>query len=335
VLVYDAARQRVVMFGGRSGTTTLGDTWEWDGASWTQMFPAHSPAPRFDAVAAYDAKRQRIVLFGGQTLNPATQDTWEYDGVDWTQRAPTTVPPARRGAAAAYDANRGRVILFGGTNGTTALNDTWEWTGTNWLAVTTTGTPAARFGARMAFDSTNQYVVMFGGSTGDTHTYTLVGTTWTDRGSTAGPSTGDEANGMAFHAERGRVVVWGGVAGSSFEWNGTTWATISGSTPTTPPSARAGALFDYDTSARTLRLYGGDWFNPPNMDNTYTNVYSYNGSGYALQASSGRTGDRTAAMAYDSVANKLVTFGGANGNPPAGTAVDTTWAWSAATGWRS
>ena len=70
---------------------------------------------------------------------------------------------------------------------------------------------AARAGARMAFDSTNRYVVMFGGNVADTHTYTFDGTNWTDRGATAGPTSGADANGMAFDANVGKVVVWEGL----------------------------------------------------------------------------------------------------------------------------
>src|SRR5262245_30525319 len=33
-LAYDSLRGRTVLFGGTAGAVTLGDTWEWDGASW-------------------------------------------------------------------------------------------------------------------------------------------------------------------------------------------------------------------------------------------------------------------------------------------------------------
>ena len=38
-MAYDGARHVIVMFGGRSGSTLLGDTWTWDGANWTQLHP--------------------------------------------------------------------------------------------------------------------------------------------------------------------------------------------------------------------------------------------------------------------------------------------------------
>ena len=65
-MVFDAARSRVVLFGGaRSSTATLfNDTWEWDGKHWTQR-QGIGPAARAFAAMAYDSTRQRAVLFVG------------------------------------------------------------------------------------------------------------------------------------------------------------------------------------------------------------------------------------------------------------------------------
>ncbi|HEX5062779.1 MAG TPA: DUF4215 domain-containing protein [Kofleriaceae bacterium] len=261
VLAYDAARQRVVMFGGHSGTTTFGDTWEWDGISWTQLFPAHSPPGRYDAAAAYDPKRHRVVLFGGTTLatGAATQDTWEWDGIDWTQRSPATVPSGRSGAAMAFHPTRGNLVMFGGTNGVTPNNETWEWTGSNWAVVSPSGPPGARAGARMAIDPINKYVVMFGG-TADTNTYTLSFNTttsvwsWATIATGAGPTTGYAAVGMAFDTERAKVTLWGGVNNNTYTWSGATWTLVTGTTPTSP---RGEITMTYDIARKQIVLFGG------------------------------------------------------------------------------
>jgi hypothetical protein len=44
-LNYDAARGRLVLFGGRGDGGVTGDTWEWDGA-WRQWTPAPAPPAR-------------------------------------------------------------------------------------------------------------------------------------------------------------------------------------------------------------------------------------------------------------------------------------------------
>jgi hypothetical protein len=87
-MTYDSNRQRVVLFGGRAGTSVVfNDTWEWDGEYWTQMNDL-GPSPRSGHTLVYDSIRQRTVCFGGLSniSDPASAfgDTWEWDGQDWT-----------------------------------------------------------------------------------------------------------------------------------------------------------------------------------------------------------------------------------------------------------
>jgi hypothetical protein len=64
-VAYDPDRQRVVLYG--SNSDPVRDTWEWDGATWTQVNPPGN-SPRVDwAAMAYDQARKRQVLFGGVT----------------------------------------------------------------------------------------------------------------------------------------------------------------------------------------------------------------------------------------------------------------------------
>src|SRR5947208_10664444 len=80
-IVYDAARNQVVLFGGSGSNGYLDDTWTWDGTNWTQKFPANKPAVRANHGIAYDAARQQIVLFGGEDSSGGFQlnDTWLWD----------------------------------------------------------------------------------------------------------------------------------------------------------------------------------------------------------------------------------------------------------------
>ena len=77
-MAYDAARGRVVLFGGIVEMVTyVADTWEWDGASmtWTAHTPAISPAPRGRHGMAFDPGRKRVVMTGGQTVEQVAD--WE------------------------------------------------------------------------------------------------------------------------------------------------------------------------------------------------------------------------------------------------------------------
>jgi cysteine-rich repeat protein len=337
VLVYDAARKRVVMFGGWTPSGNQGDTWEWDGVSWTQMRPVHSPAPRLAAAAAYDPKRKRIVMFGGYRLNygdPA-QDTWEYDGVDWTPITPVgTLPANRAGAAMTYDANLGLVLMFGGAGsasvGTPYFQDTWTWNGTAWALLDPATKPAVRAGARMVFDSTNKYVVMYGGEPlsgqADDNTWTWNGSNWTDRGNANGPGTGYYANGMAFDAQVGRVTQWSGATSATYEWNGATlsWTAISQTTAT----GRTHVTMAYDAARKQIVMFGGGGaittFPRPNtvLSDTWLRTGS---AAWTQPAAFAEPPARyRSATAYDPIRKKVVLFGGQSN---ATTMLNDTWEW--------
>ena len=155
-MAYDAATGTRVLFGGASiNSSTLGDTWTWDGSTWTQQARAVSPSPRWTASMAYDAATAAVVLFGGCCGASSTlHDTWTWDGSTWTKQALATRPPDRAIASMAYDAATGTVVLFGGEKKYLQLpmsSVTWTWDGTTW----TRQPPAASLTAR----STRQWLM--------------------------------------------------------------------------------------------------------------------------------------------------------------------------------
>ena len=77
-MAYDAATGTVVLFGGDVGVHHfLGDTWTWDGSTWTKQAPKTSPPARHSASMAYDAATGTVVLFGGQG-GVFLGDTWTW-----------------------------------------------------------------------------------------------------------------------------------------------------------------------------------------------------------------------------------------------------------------
>jgi hypothetical protein len=169
-LAYDAGRADVVLFGGEGpGATSLGDTWTWDGTSWSQAQPAGSPSARGFLVVAYDVARGETVLFGGHAaFQSSMSDTWTWNGNTWTQKAPATSPPARSSSGMAADTIRSQLILFGGVQQTAGpvFDDTWAWNGVDWSLQSLTVHPSARTDHGMAYDAARGQVVLFGGSSG-------------------------------------------------------------------------------------------------------------------------------------------------------------------------
>jgi hypothetical protein len=182
-MAYDASSGQVVLFGGEAftanGVDFVGDTWTWNGTTWTQQTPAMSPPARGYAVMAYDATSGQELLFGGESNGtgfPFLNDTWTWNGTTWTQLSPATSPPLTGQAVMAYDANSGQELLFGGVNsgGTNVLGDTWTWDGTTWTQQTPVTSPEVRFSAAMAYDASSGQVVLFGGE----GTSSILGDTW-------------------------------------------------------------------------------------------------------------------------------------------------------------
>jgi hypothetical protein len=89
-MAYDEAHGQVVLFGGNQnfiGGRVLGDTWTWDGSTWTRQFPETRPSRRAAVGMAYDAARGEIVLFGGWSYEAVFAETWTYDGTTWTNES--------------------------------------------------------------------------------------------------------------------------------------------------------------------------------------------------------------------------------------------------------
>jgi hypothetical protein len=265
-MAYDVADGRVVLFGGGTGNGgfPFGDTWTWDGNTWTRSHPEHSPSARGGTQMAYDAADGQVVLFGGDSSVGRQNDTWTWDGTDWTQRHPAHSPPVRQDAGIAYDAADGRVVLFGGLDlGGHHLGDTWTWDGTDWTQQHPAHQPGPRTEQAMAYDDADGRVVLFGGFSshdlGDTWTWD--GTDWTRQHPAHAPHRRFGA-GLAYDAANSGVVLFGGwgctcqdfdVRGDTWTWNGTDW-TPAGRAHS--PQPRADARMAYAADGRVL-LFGG------------------------------------------------------------------------------
>jgi hypothetical protein len=85
---WDPSSQRVIAFGGErviNDTAPFGDTWAWDGTTWTELHPAHSPSPRIVHGLVYDEIHHDLLLYGGTDNTNYPQDTWAWTGDDWKQ----------------------------------------------------------------------------------------------------------------------------------------------------------------------------------------------------------------------------------------------------------
>lgn len=276
-MAYDPLHLQTVLFGGADalGSTVYGDTWLWDGNTWSPTTPANSPSARRMSAMAYDATRQQEVLFGGEdATNALTGDTWVWDGSNWTQKNPASAPSARRFHAMAYDALHQQLVLFGGitaVSGTiVVVGDTWVWDGSNWTQMSPSTSPSARSGHVMAYDTARQRVVLFGGVGGLASNSTIFGDTWVWDGSNwtqETPATSPPAREVAvmtYDDTNQRSLLFGGttspiassstILGDTWAWDGTNWTQLM---PAASPPARINAQLAYDSAHEQAILFGG------------------------------------------------------------------------------
>ncbi len=288
-IAYDSTHKQVVLFGGGNDNngangTFLNDTWVWDGANWTQIFPQTSPPARAEHSMAFDSAHGQVVLFGGdgQNLNPLN-DTWVWDGANWTQKLPLASPSTRFASAMAYDSAHGQVVLFGGVanlvagdNTPTLFNDAWAWDGSNWTQKFPQVSPPVRLGHSMAYDSTRSRVVLFGGADengnalGDTWVWD--GSNWTQESPKASPPARGFAA-MAYDSIHDQSILFGGAGATSlllvdtWLWDGTNWTQES---PLAQPPGRITPAMAYDSPRGQAVLFGGIETNQGLFGDTWT-----------------------------------------------------------------
>lgn len=129
-LGYDAARNRIILFGGRSGGP-LNDTWAFDleTRTWQPLATGDvsRPPARFSMVAGMDATRNRFLIATGQG-DGFFNDVWSFDLLtdSW---APVAVqggpPPARYGSAGGIATNGAAFYLSHGFTDQGRFDDTW------------------------------------------------------------------------------------------------------------------------------------------------------------------------------------------------------------------
>jgi hypothetical protein len=311
-MVYDAARQRIVVFGGY-----LADVLELTGNSWSRVLETVWPPVQDAHSMAYDSDRDVVFMYGGGSYEaweltvPTKAWNWYFVGG----------PGGRTGSSVVYQPNRRRMLLLGGrarTNGTVgaSLGDTWEWdtAAHSWTNVSPGSSPTARDEHAMAFDVGRSTAVLFGGRDangsplGDTWVWN--GSSWSNVTASGGPSA-RFGHSMTYDVARGVIVLFGGDNGSQklndvWEWDGANRRWNQAFPGTSPPARAYAAMSSFDAGSPGVAVFGGVG------SSLLNDTWIWNGSSWS-QATAGAgapTARQGAEMVYATASQRMVSFGG-------------------------
>jgi hypothetical protein len=293
-------------------------------ANWVQLFPTSAPPSRAYGAMVYDAKHQQMVLFGGSLDGDYVGDTWVWDGTTWTQKSPATSPPARELHAMVYDSVNQQVVLFGGYDNVVGYrNDTWIWDGTTWTQMFPAMSPPVQGFHSMAYDKARQQVVI-GGGIGPSgsgiinDTWVWDGINWTQKTPATNPPEGFDQAVLTYDEARQLTVRFTFVYDSTtrkylpetWTWDGVNWTQQA---PAGTPVARNLSSFMYFAATQQSVLFGGAILNSSSF---LADTWTWDGTNWTLIPPANSPSPRDGAMiAYDTVRQQAVLFGGFNSPP--------------------
>jgi len=311
VACFDSVRQRVVLFGGANLGVHMGDTWEWDGANWTQVTTAVSPPARWNASMAFDSARGVVVMGGGVgAANASLADLWEFDGTSWLQRQSLTVPSAGRLGSFVYDEARAETLVLGLSGSAGSSGAVHAWDGSQWHVRSGLGQFQWSNHSMISPDHTGSYVLQLfeeatSPSTWSQQLFGWDGSDWQAL-STGGIPARSRA---AMWPMTNGTFVFGGQdrsgvdLGDTWRWDGFAWGQVASAVS---PAPRQGTAAVFHASQGHALLFGGYASGSLAAD-----TWRFDGTNWQQLVSGPQPGARVGhVMAYDPVRDRVVLYGG-------------------------
>jgi hypothetical protein len=351
-LVYDAVGHYMLLFGGRGSTgNSLGDTWIYMNANWTNITSSLlvAPSPRYGAGMIFDPSDAEVVLFGGTDGTTFSGDTWTFANDQWTEVPSSTSPSPRAFPGLVYDGNISSGLLYGGLGSIGPLADTWSFDGGVWTNLTASAAPLSGLPPPAMWDnglvdninSTNVGVAeMFGGCAESlavlsppvgcnaiqNTTWKYYSGTWHRVATIGGVPEGRFAGVASYDGLDHNYLLWSGSNGTAIlsdRWGlqGDGWAQW---TPQISPTAREGVSATWSQSIVNILYFGGYGVTPSGSIGYLNQTWLWYTTGWARAYTADAPSPRAYAVeGTDTVDRSVVLFGGLG---PTGYLGDT-WIW--------
>ena len=334
-MVYDSARQRIVLFGGRFQKPTentdygfLSDTWAFKNNEWTQIETADAPSPRYWPGMAYDPVRDRIVLYGGSTSDFASgevtniHDTWEFDGTNWTKVGTDNQVTVNK-ALLEFDRARGELIMVAQDADFKFKMYRYQPDAHTWQEITfatDAKKPDCVNDAALVYQSHERNLMLSGGicpttATTSDQTWEWDGTTWKEVDIALDPSR-VVGHAMSYDERQMETVMFGGTSmfataprSLTQTYDGRSWRFGS---PFVRPSPRSLGAFETDPVNNWVWMLSGlNEFGSGYL----SDIWSYRSGQWFQQPTTDTPTECTAPLsAWDKDRNKLVLVCGAFGS---------------------
>lgn len=265
---------KLILFGGSSGSNRLGDTWFFDLSenTWYEIKQFEGPDDREGYSTSTIYNDDKIILFGGKDGSDYQTDTWSFDSSEkkWTMLLPINNPGPRSSHKMSMIDTSNKILLFGGSfmNGSSTIyyNDTWLYDIDNntWNQTFPSTNPVERSGHTLSQIPGTDKVILFGGYNGtilnDTWVFDLSDNEWT-KIITIGSPDGRYDHEMAFIDEIDKVIMFGGKRNSNdlndtwiFDYSNNNWTKLNF---LISPSNRSGYALATILGTDRILLHGG------------------------------------------------------------------------------
>ncbi len=338
-MVYNAAGDQVLVFGGQGSQVAFEDAWAWSGSTWYVLISGRNPGKRENQSMAYDSVRGKVVLFGGNAQCAGATycgDTWLWDGTNWMSQFPSASPPASRRRAdelrcrAFRDRSLRRLYqrMCVRSLRTSYYNDTWIWDGTTWTQrFPPTPPPFSGPSTLMAYDAGHQQTVLVDFFNLPVSTWIWDGSSWTKLNPLNSPSP-RSGGALAFDPVSQKVILfWRPRLRIAVERHlgvgRTTWTLLN---PTNMPAGRSNHAMAIDNSIGQIIVTGG--FSAAGNSVAHNDTWTWDGGNWSPRNPARSLACRYYfAMAENPITGKAMLYGGEQ----SGTLLADTWSFDSQT----